>query len=700
MKKTLSAILCAAMILSLTACDKQAKTTGTSKIDGDSSIQNNVFSDTDFEYEDIEGGIRITKYLGNGGDIVIPEEINGKSVIEISAYALDEFTGSVTSVSVPKSATSVSGFYPSADCDLSNFTSINVAKNNPKYRSVDGVLYEIDDDGELKLLLCPQGKSGKITLPDNVTSRNPWCFEDCTKLTDINVAKGNIKFCSLDGMLCEKMSDGGIKLLECPGGREGEITIPAAVTEVNNNAFYHCQNLTSIAVAKNNQNYFSIDGILCEKADNGVVSLVKCPIGRSGEVVIPDSVTVINSYAFSWCEKLNAISIPDSVNQIEWSAFHGCSSLISVNIPKDISEIDQSVFEDCSNLKAISIPDGVTKICHDAFRGCSSLVSINIPDSVTDIGDNFGRGTFADCTSLKNIAIPSSVSFIDKRSFNGCTNLSAINVAEDNPRYSSFDGALYDKKDGNLSLLICPQGKSGELLIDDNVTKIDGSIFADCKLLNKITVVKGDNRYCDYYSSDGMLYEKLGGVETVYLIKCPPAVSGKVEIPENVHSVSYYAFNGCSNVTSISVAQDNPWLFSSDGMLYKKYDKGEVTLVKCPEGKSGDVVIQNGTKEMDGAFDDCVYVTSIIIPNGITDIGVFTNCTSLSSITIPDSVSEIDTRAFDDCSDITVIYKGRIYDKKSLNDLVNSDKTGEENSNSAGSNGAAVNSGSIGQNIF
>jgi len=60
-----------------------------------------------------------------------------------------------------------------------------------------------------------------------------------------------------------------------------------------------------------------------------------------------------------------------------------------------------------------------------------------------------------------------------------------------------------------------------------------------------------------------------------------------------------------------------------------------------------------------GAFESLeITLTSVTIPDGITDIGAstFWGCTSLSNVTIPDSVTSIWNYAFDQCSALTIAY--------------------------------------------
>ena len=107
-----------------------------------------------------------------------------------------------------------------------------------------------------------------------------------------------------------------------------------------------------------------------------------------------------------------------------------------------------------------------------------------------------------------------------------------------------------------------------------------------------------------------------------------------------------------------------------DGIYYNLITKSGANVAEVtsnPSKYSGDIVIPpsveyNGTqysviKICDSAFSSCTSLTSVTIPNSVTDIGgnTFQGCTSLTSITIPNSVTSIDGYAFDNCTSLTSV---------------------------------------------
>lgn len=112
--------------------------------------------------------------------------------------------------------------------------------------------------------------------------------------------------------------------------------------------------------------------------------------------VIGEGITRVGVNSFLNCKNLRVAELPDSVTVIDDFAFEGCVSLEHVRVPHGLKCIGNSSFYGCKSLRTIDLPDGLERVCDFAFDGCSSLESVWIPDSVMVIGDMAFNG----CGSL------------------------------------------------------------------------------------------------------------------------------------------------------------------------------------------------------------------------------------------------------------------------------------------------------------
>jgi len=88
------------------------------------------------------------------------------------------------------------------------------------------------------------------------------------------------------------------------------------------------------------------------------------------------------------------------------------------------------------------------------------------------------------------------------------------------------------------------------------------------------------------------------------------------------------------------------------------YNRNQYILIQCPISVTGSFTIPSSVKSIDYyAFWGCTGLTSITIPSSVTSINTqaFRGCTGLTSITIPSSVTSIGNNAFQDCTGLTSI---------------------------------------------
>lgn len=198
-----------------------------------------------------------------------------------------------------------------------------------------------------------------------------------------------------------------------------QITIPKSVKSIGGGAFNHCFNL-KINLCSNS--FIERDKMLIDNKRNILLSY----FGKDEELVIPNFVTRIESYAFVDCDSLQKITIPNSVKHIGYGAFSGCESLQQITIPNSVSSVNQFTFCDCHSLQIITIPNSVLSIGRGAFIDCKSLQQVTIPNSVRSI-DGIA---FLGCELLQQVTIPNSVRSIGDDAFDGCVSLQQIIIPE------------------------------------------------------------------------------------------------------------------------------------------------------------------------------------------------------------------------------------------------------------------------------
>ncbi|MDD4822481.1 MAG: leucine-rich repeat domain-containing protein [Bacteroidales bacterium] len=364
---------------------------------------------------------------------------------------LDAFTGctGLSSVTMPDENLGINEDYTAFLCiftECVGMKEIHVYPTNPKYTSVDGILFS--KDGKT-LIAYPMGRSGDYTVPEGVTSINRDAFDKCTGLTSIiipnsvtQIGENAFSWCSgLSSVTlsknittiadyafsnCSSLSSitipervtsiGHMAFIRCE--KLTSIHIPENVTQIGSAAFMRCERLTSVTlpnaaivaddsfcgctllkeyiVSEDNLSYCTVDGVLFSKDKKNLIAF---PAGKSKSYMIPDGVKTIGAYSFSRCKELTSITLPKSITTIGADAFSSCTGLTSIKLPNRVAAIGDYAFLGCTGLTSLILSDNLTTVGTKAFSDCSGLTSLTLPKGLT----SFGYRAIYGCNSLKKI---------------------------------------------------------------------------------------------------------------------------------------------------------------------------------------------------------------------------------------------------------------------------------------------------------
>ncbi len=181
------------------------------------------------------------------------------------------------------------------------------------------------------------------------------------------------------------------------------------------------------------------------------------------------------------------------------------------------------------------------------------------------------------------------------------------------------------------------------------LTRISYKAFDSCTRLTSLelpdsVISIGAEAFYDtgYYQNesnweDGVLY--IGK----HLIKADECLSGAYKVKEGTITIADNAFDGCTELTSITLPESLRYI-------------GESAFCQCEALES--IIIPEGVTSIpESAFQDCTSLSSVVIPDSVTSIGryAFGFCKSITSVTMSAGIKDIELNAFEDCEALETV---------------------------------------------
>ena len=225
----------------------------------------------------------------------------------------------------------------------------------------------------------------ELSIPNSVTSIGRFALAGCASLNSCTISNSVTSIPQSMFQGCSSLST---------------IIIPNSVTRIEEQAFKGCSTLSSITIGTavtNINGYNTFDG--CNSLSVNILDLTAW-FSISFETLASNPLAKAHHLYLNGNEITNLV-IPNSVTNINDFAFVDCDGLMSVTIPNSVTSIGEGSFNSCSGLTSVSIPNSVTTIGNYAFSGCSYLTSVTLGNSITNIGEH----SFDNCSRLTSLFV-------------------------------------------------------------------------------------------------------------------------------------------------------------------------------------------------------------------------------------------------------------------------------------------------------
>lgn len=369
-----------------------------------------------------------------------------------------------------------------------------VAKNDPSYQSIEGVIYTKDGKGIVRV---PQ-KRTELKIKEGCTEFNMQSvlynstdsegdeFNNCSKLKKIVIPSSvksinKIKYKTDQADACDMHVD----------------TIEIAPKDFDTNSLYALgsslgKNITIESLMKLLPDQITYKDHMYITKDHGLLKYD----GKDANVEIPEEITWIAPEAFYRNETLKNVKLPSKITTIEENTFYGCSELEAVIIPDQVTMIGKSAFDECTVLKSVTFGKSLKVIKDHAFASVN-IRNFTIPSGIQKIE----TGAFAGINQIGTVTFEGSTKYVAADAFMNSTGIKLVykKGIKEAQTELSYD-YIIARKNGNNKVRTTWQPVSGangyqlKFSTDKKFKKVLKTVMVKKNVSNATTYVKNKKK--------------------------------------------------------------------------------------------------------------------------------------------------------------------------------------------------------------
>lgn len=369
-----------------------------------------------------------------------------------------------------------------------------VAKNDPSYQSIEGVIYTKDGKGIVRV---PQ-KRTELKIKEGCTEFNMQSvlynstdsegdeFNNCSKLKKIVIPSSvksinKIKYKTDRADACDMHVD----------------TIEIAPKDFDANSLYALgsslgKNITIESLMKLLPDQITYKDHMYITKDHGLLKYD----GKDANVEIPEEITWIAPEAFYRNETLKNVKLPSKITTIEENTFYGCSELEAVVIPDQVTMIGKSAFDECTVLKSVTFGKSLKVIKDHAFASVN-IRNFTIPSGIQKIE----TGAFAGINQIGTVTFEGSTKYVATDAFMNSTGIKLVykKGIKEAQTELSYD-YIIARKNGNNKVRTTWQPVSGangyqlKFSTDKKFKKVLKTVMVKKNVSNATTYVKNKKK--------------------------------------------------------------------------------------------------------------------------------------------------------------------------------------------------------------